>query len=121
MKKRTAVRITAFSLAVLGAIIGFFVQMNTAVSNYRLETENVYSAALADFGAGTDSGATGAVAGELARIANLTPGDFAAVARRLRAEPATAGAVLVAIPITLLFIRMQKYYVEGVTGGAVKG
>lgn len=32
-----------------------------------------------------------------------------------------AGAVLVAIPITLLFIRMQKYYVGGVTGGAVKG
>lgn len=33
----------------------------------------------------------------------------------------TAGAVLVAIPITLLFIRIQKFYVEGVTGGAVKG
>ena len=32
-----------------------------------------------------------------------------------------AGAVLVAVPITLLFIKMQKYYVEGVTGGAVKG
>lgn len=32
-----------------------------------------------------------------------------------------AGAVLVAIPITVLFIYMQKYYVEGVTGGAVKG
>ncbi|MBR3840158.1 MAG: sugar ABC transporter permease [Erysipelotrichales bacterium] len=32
-----------------------------------------------------------------------------------------AGAVLVAIPITLLFIKMQKYYVSGVTGGAVKG
>lgn len=32
-----------------------------------------------------------------------------------------AGAVLVAIPITLLFIKIQKYYVEGVTGGAVKG
>lgn len=32
-----------------------------------------------------------------------------------------AGAVLVAIPITLLFVKMQKYYVEGVTGGAVKG
>ncbi len=32
-----------------------------------------------------------------------------------------AGAVVVAIPITLLFIKMQKYYVEGVTGGAVKG
>ncbi|MDD4495563.1 MAG: sugar ABC transporter permease [Eubacteriales bacterium] len=32
-----------------------------------------------------------------------------------------AGAVLIAIPITLLFIYMQKYYVEGVTGGAVKG
>ncbi len=32
-----------------------------------------------------------------------------------------AGAILVAIPITLLFISIQKYYVEGVTGGAVKG
>lgn len=32
-----------------------------------------------------------------------------------------AGSVLVAIPITLLFLRMQKYYVEGVTGGSVKG
>lgn len=33
----------------------------------------------------------------------------------------TAGAVLVAIPITILFIIMQRYYVEGVTGGSVKG
>lgn len=32
-----------------------------------------------------------------------------------------AGAVLIAIPITILFIYMQKYYVEGVTGGSVKG
>ena len=32
-----------------------------------------------------------------------------------------AGAVLVAIPITLLFIKIQKFYVEGVTSGAVKG
>lgn len=32
-----------------------------------------------------------------------------------------AGAVLIAVPITLLFIKMQKYYVEGVTGGSVKG
>lgn len=32
-----------------------------------------------------------------------------------------AGAVLVSIPIGALFIVMQKYYVEGVTGGAVKG
>ena len=32
-----------------------------------------------------------------------------------------AGAVLIAIPITLLFIKMQNFYVEGVTGGAVKG
>lgn len=32
-----------------------------------------------------------------------------------------AGAVLVAVPITALFLKMQKYYVEGVTGGAVKG
>lgn len=33
----------------------------------------------------------------------------------------TSGAVCVAIPITLLFMFMQKYYVGGVTGGAVKG
>ena len=32
-----------------------------------------------------------------------------------------AGGVIVAIPITILFICLQKYYVEGVTGGAVKG
>lgn len=32
-----------------------------------------------------------------------------------------AGAVTVAIPITILFIIMQKFYVEGVTGGSVKG
>ncbi len=32
-----------------------------------------------------------------------------------------AGAVLVAVPIALLFLFMQKYYVSGVTGGAVKG
>lgn len=32
-----------------------------------------------------------------------------------------AGAVLVSIPISILFIIMQKNYVEGVTGGAVKG
>ncbi len=32
-----------------------------------------------------------------------------------------AGGVLVALPVTLLFIFLQKYYVEGVTGGAVKG
>ena len=32
-----------------------------------------------------------------------------------------AGSVLVAVPIALLFLFMQKYYVEGVTGGAVKG
>lgn len=31
------------------------------------------------------------------------------------------GGVLVAIPISVLFIIMQKFYVEGITGGAVKG
>lgn len=33
----------------------------------------------------------------------------------------TAGAVVVSIPISVLFIFMQKFYVEGVTGGSVKG
>lgn len=32
-----------------------------------------------------------------------------------------AGAVIIAIPITLLFIYMQKYYVSGVTAGGAKG
>lgn len=32
-----------------------------------------------------------------------------------------AAGVIVAIPITLLFMFLQKYYVSGVTGGAVKG
>lgn len=32
-----------------------------------------------------------------------------------------AGSVLVSIPIAALFISMQKYYVEGATGGSVKG
>ena len=32
-----------------------------------------------------------------------------------------AGGVLVAIPVAALFMFLQKYYVEGVTGGAVKG
>ena len=32
-----------------------------------------------------------------------------------------AGGVLVAIPVVILFMALQKYYVEGVTGGAVKG
>ncbi len=31
------------------------------------------------------------------------------------------GGVLVSIPISVLFFIMQKFYVEGVTGGAVKG
>ena len=32
-----------------------------------------------------------------------------------------AGSVLVAIPVGLLFMFLQRYYVSGVTGGAVKG
>ena len=36
-------------------------------------------------------------------------------------EQFLAGSVVVAVPITLLFLKMQKYYVEGVTAGGVKG
>ncbi len=32
-----------------------------------------------------------------------------------------AGGVIVSIPISILFLIMQKFYVEGITGGAVKG
>ena len=32
-----------------------------------------------------------------------------------------AGGLFVSLPVTALFMSLQKYYVEGVTGGAVKG
>ncbi len=32
-----------------------------------------------------------------------------------------AGGIIVAIPISVLFVVMQRFYVEGITGGAVKG
>ena len=32
-----------------------------------------------------------------------------------------AAGVVVALPVTVVFLALQKYYVEGVTGGAVKG
>ena len=32
-----------------------------------------------------------------------------------------AAGVIVALPVTAVFLALQKYYVEGVTGGAVKG
>lgn len=32
-----------------------------------------------------------------------------------------AAGVVVAVPVTAVFLMLQKYYVEGVTGGAVKG
>lgn len=32
-----------------------------------------------------------------------------------------AGSVLISLPIIILFISLQRFYVEGVTGGAVKG
>ena len=32
-----------------------------------------------------------------------------------------AGSTLVAVPISILFLKMQTYYVEGVTAGGVKG
>lgn len=32
-----------------------------------------------------------------------------------------AGGLLVSIPISILFVIMQKFYVEGITGGATKG
>lgn len=32
-----------------------------------------------------------------------------------------AGAVVISIPVAILFFYLQKYYVEGITGGSVKG
>jgi arabinogalactan oligomer / maltooligosaccharide transport system permease protein len=54
----------------------------------------------------------------------VAPGLFWLATRELQQVYFTsfaAGAVLVAIPITILFIILQRYYVTGVTGGSVKG
>jgi len=54
----------------------------------------------------------------------VTVGLFQMLSRESRDKYFTqfcAGAVVIALPITLLFMRMQKNYVEGVTGGSVKG
>ena len=96
MKKRTAVRITAFSLAVLGAIIGLFVQMNTAVSNYRLETENVYSAALADFGAALENISQ---TGEKIGYVN-TPYKLSGLSSKLYCEAELAKSALSRLPVS---------------------
>jgi arabinogalactan oligomer/maltooligosaccharide transport system permease protein len=32
-----------------------------------------------------------------------------------------AGGVIISIPISVLFVIMQKFYVEGITGGSTKG
>lgn len=51
-------------------------------------------------------------------------GLFRMLQRELRNSHFTrfcAGGVLVSIPISVLFVIMQKFYVEGITGGAVKG
>ena len=44
-----------------------------------------------------------------------------AEAFRIIVDGEPVGGVVVAIPVTVLFMCLQRYYVEGVTGGAVKG
>lgn len=55
---------------------------------------------------------------------NVAVGMFQWLERTYRNERYTAfcaGGVCVSIPVTAVFLALQKYYVEGVTGGAVKG
>ena len=55
---------------------------------------------------------------------NVAVGMFQWLERSYRNERYTmfcAGGVSVSIPVTGVFLALQKYYVEGVTGGAVKG
>ena len=55
---------------------------------------------------------------------NVAVGMFQWLERTYRNERYTvfcAGGVTVALPVTAVFLALQKYYVEGVTGGAVKG
>ena len=46
---------------------------------------------------------------------------FGAYANAANFTKFAAGCTCVGIPITLLFMFLQRYYVEGVTAGAVKG
>ena len=55
---------------------------------------------------------------------NVAVGMFQWLERSYRNERYTsfcAGGVMVSLPVTTVFLLLQKYYVEGVTGGAVKG
>lgn len=55
---------------------------------------------------------------------NVATGLYYMIAGQAKATYYTtfcAGGVVVALPITILFMFLQKYYVAGVTGGAVKG
>ena len=55
---------------------------------------------------------------------NVAVGMFQWLERSYRNQRYTtfcAGGVCVAVPVTVVFLALQKYYVEGVTGGAVKG
>ena len=55
---------------------------------------------------------------------NVAVGMFQWLERSYRNQRYTAfcaGGVCVSIPVTAVFLALQKYYVEGVTGGAVKG
>ena len=55
---------------------------------------------------------------------NVAVGMFQWLDRAYRDQRYTifcAGGVCVAVPVTIVFLCLQKYYVEGVTGGAVKG
>ncbi len=55
---------------------------------------------------------------------NVAVGMFQWLERSYRNDRYTAfcaGGVCVSIPVTAVFLALQKYYVEGVTGGAVKG
>ena len=55
---------------------------------------------------------------------NVAVGMFQWLERTFRNERYTAfcaGGVCVSVPVTIVFLCLQKYYVEGVTGGAVKG
>ena len=55
----------------------------------------------------------------LETLVDVMTGEYREFARS--AKDMAAGAVLVAIPISVLFMFMQRYYVSGITGGAVKG
>ena len=106
-----------------GAALGFYIAKGFFDTiPYSLD-ESVYTALMAFMGPWVDFIFASVILGDVKDKYTVALGLYQMLNQDAINEwflPFTAGAIIIAIPITLLFIFMQKYYVEGVTGGSVK-